>query len=208
MDNEMKRFFCNHPDSPLYTDSRSSVHKETYRLDKAKEQASLPPAKVETIIAHVNDFLKAIGADTVELPIIHQPMRIDYEQIKDDYALKDKRDIVWMKFTADGYLGVVATSDDINFDIPLSSSDYNRGWWSYRNNQKYKWNWKHNTSGILVHQLGKEWDTSFVLVFPLGNIPAGYERWEVERAIGNYLIDKGIPIIDFYSHNNFDPDYQ
>jgi hypothetical protein len=49
--------------------------------------------------------------------------------------------------------------------------------------------------------LGKAWDTSFVLLFPLANIPAEFERGDLERAIGNYLIDNNVPIIDFYSHN-------
>ncbi|MDV4151424.1 hypothetical protein R0131_11280 [Clostridium sp. AL.422] len=29
------------------------------------------------------------------------------------------------------------------------------------------------------------------------------KRKEIETAVGNYLIDKGVPIIDYYSHNNF-----
>ena len=35
-----------------------------------------------------------------------------------EFELDDKGDLVWMKFTKDGYLGVVAVSDDVNFDIP------------------------------------------------------------------------------------------
>lgn len=60
--------------------------------------------------------------------------------------------------------------------------------------------WKYNSSGILVHQLNKEWDDSFVLVFPLVDIPSCY-KGDIERAIGNYLIDNEVPIIDFFSHN-------
>lgn len=66
---------------------------------------------------------------------------------------------------------------------------------------QYQFVWIHNSSGILVHQLGKEWDESFVLVFPLANIPCGYNRYDIERAIGNMLIAEGVPVIDFYSHN-------
>ncbi|WP_369813894.1 hypothetical protein, partial [Halolactibacillus sp. JCM 19043] len=61
--------------------------------------------------------------------------------------------------------------------------------------------WKYNTSGIIVHHLGKCWDESFVLLFPLKNIPGNLSRSDVERGIGNYLIDKGVPILDFYFHN-------
>lgn len=186
--NEMSKFFEIYPGTQLYSDPRSSVrYGNTYRLDKAKEQVSHLPVDINIIVSHVNDFLKAIGINTIKSPIIRQPQKIDYKKIKEEYSLANERDIVWMKFTTDGYLGVVAVSNDINFDIPLNTSEYT--------------DQKRNTAGILIHQLGKEWDTSFVLVFPLANIPAGKERGDIERAIGNYLIDKGVPIIDFYSHN-------
>jgi len=90
-----------------------------------------------------------------------------------------------MKFTEDGFLGVVATSNDINFDIPLSQKEYNKN---------------HNTSGIIIHYLNKKWNESFVLVFPLKKIPEKLKRGDVERGIGNYLIKKGVPILDFFSH--------
>lgn len=31
-------------------------------------------------------------------------------------------------------------------------------------------------------------------------------RKEIETGIGNYLEDRGVPIIDYYSHNNFNVD--
>ena len=56
-----------------------------------------------------------------------------------------------MKFTTDGYLGVVAASDDINFDIPLSEANYND---TTDGKEKSSGNdWEHNTSGIIVHHL-------------------------------------------------------
>lgn len=105
------------------------------------------------------------------------------------------------KFTKDGYVGVVATSDDINFDVPNSSSDYDKKHKVYNTYLK-KWEdkWVYNSSGIIIHKLGKQWDESFVLIFPLKNIPQGYGRGDVERAVGNLLIEKGVPILDFYSH--------
>ena len=65
------------------------------------------------------------------------PEEIDYVGLKLEYQLEDERDIVWMKFTA----------------------DYDKEGKGRR--------WEYNTSGIIVHKLGKQWDTSFVLVFPL-----------------------------------------
>ncbi|MGC6173957.1 hypothetical protein [Lacrimispora sp. 38-1] len=96
-----------------------------------------------------------------------------------------------MKFTTDGYLGVVAASDDINFGIPNNSLEYNE--------KKPNNKWKYNTSGIIIHRLGKVWDENFVLVFPLPNIGDG-ERSDIECGVGNYLISKGVPILNYYSH--------
>ena len=43
-------------------------------------------------------------------------------------------------------------------------------------------------------------DESFVLIFPIKSIPKGMTRHGVEKRVGNHLIDKGIPILDYYSH--------
>ena len=203
---KMQRFFQRFPSTPpigVKGDYRCSVHfGNTYRLDEAREQASFSPVDVNVITTYVNDFFRSIGMNTVAAPVISNPLQIDYEKIKRDYVLDELGDIVWMKFTKDRYLGVVATSNDINFDIPNNTAEYDKKEWKYNSFLKQKeLVWKHTSSGILVHQLGKVWDTSFVLVFPLSNIPNGYTRGNIERAIGNYLIDKKVPIIDFYSHN-------
>ena len=87
-------------------------------------------------------------------------------------------DIIWLKFTTKGHLGVVAKSCDINYDYNLSS-------------------------GILVEQVSEQWDDSFVIIFPLTNeVLKSYSTGDIELGVGNYLISKGIPIIDYYSHNN------
>lgn len=33
------------------------------------------------------------------------------------------------------------------------------------------------------------------------NPPEGLQRGDIERGVGNYLISKNVPILDFYSHN-------
>lgn len=63
-----------------------------------------------------------------------------------------------------------------------------------------KEDWVHNSAGIIIHKLGKEWDESFVLIFPLKGIPNDYTRSDVETAIGNMLIEENVPILNFYSH--------
>lgn len=174
------------------TKEQSSVHYEDeFRMIEAKKQASMQKVKVEIIIEHTNFLL---GQLDIKVPCqaIYDPAKIDYEKIKQDNNLEDRKDIVWMKFTKDGYLGVVAASDDINFNIPKSKENYNE------KNSKNKW--EYNTSGILIHSLEKEWDESFVLIFPLSNIPEELSRSDIECAIGDYLINQNVPILDYYSH--------
>ena len=105
-----------------------------------------------------------------------------YNIIKDKFQLDCANDIIWLKFTKDGYLGVVADSFDINYN-------YN------------------NTSGKLLKKLNpeKEWDDSFVIIIPITPEIKNnkYTRKQIETAIGEFLIDNDVPIIDYYSHNNF-----
>jgi hypothetical protein len=122
-----------------------------------------------------------------------------YKDMKKNYGLASIADIVWMKFTKEGHLGVVAVSNDINFQMPKSKGDYHK-----KNNNK----WEFNTSGIIIHYLyekanyddKKKWDESFVLVFPLQNIPPCLNRRDIECGIGNYLIANEVPILDYFSH--------
>lgn len=180
MNESIMTFLNLYPGTPKYDknnpDYRCSVKCSDFRLNKAKEQSALKPINIIDIIIYVNELFDALGMKQINNPIVQDPLFVDYEMIKQENKLKSRKDIVWMKFTIDGYLGVVATSDDINFNT-------------------------NNTAGTLVHQLNKKWDESFVLLFPLINIPTKYVRGDIERAIGNYLIEKNVPIIDFYSHN-------
>lgn len=59
-----------------------------------------------------------------------------------------------------------------------------------------------NCSGKLVKSINEEWDSTFVLIFPLTKeLLVKYNKDSIERAVGNYLIDNGVPIIDYFSHN-------
>ncbi|HIG0361779.1 hypothetical protein A0J52_06865 [Clostridium sporogenes] len=168
--------------------ARSSVrYGNRTRFFRAEEQARLKIIEIPKIIDYTNEFLGLLGMDSVITPKRERESLGNnlYKEIKKNNNLEDERDIVWMKFTEDGFLGVVATSNDINFDIPLSEKEYDK---------------KHNTSGIIIHYLEKKWDESFVLIFPLQEIPEKLKRGDVERGIGNYLIKKGVPILDFFSH--------
>lgn len=102
-----------------------------------------------------------------------------YDIIANKFQLRWPSDVVWLRFTTKGHLGVVAKSLDINYDYDTSA-------------------------GKLVESVHQKWDESFVLIFPLtreilGNLRSG----DIELGIGQYLIkNKRVPIIDYYSHNN------
>ena len=109
-----------------------------------------------------------------------------YDEIKEQFELNYANDVIWLKYTDDGYLGVVADSFDINFR-------YN------------------NSSGKLIRVMdeSKKWNESFVIVFPMTkdlsvDISRKISRKMIETAIRNYLLKaKKVPIIDCFSHNNF-----
>lgn len=182
------------------TGKNSSVRKnpqDSYRVAKAREQAKLVPIPVDDIVGYVNEFLEVLGMEKVENPRFEIPEGLSGDELEEylDEKLyapmcekhKTCEDLVWMKFTTDGFLGVVAVSNDINFDIPKDGETHLC---------------KRTTSGIIIHSLGKVWDRSFVLAFPLVRIPEGLKRGNIECGIGNYLIDNGVPILDFYSHRH------
>ena len=190
-------FFTKNPDAYYFNANGEircqSVHgKSRNRFEKARLESEKSVVSIEEIINHVNDFFSIIGITKVENPKM-SPDDIDYEEIKDMYCLEDEKELIWMKFTDDGYLAVVAQSNDINFDIPDCEEDYDK--------KRENGEWLHTTSGILIHKLHKRWDTSFVLVFPLHRERCTYDRHDIETAVGNFLIANGIPILDYYSHN-------
>lgn len=166
------------------------------RFEKAKEQADLKPLELCDVIEHVNDCLSELDIAVVEDPVVIlndsstndklEMEKSEYDKIPSYSKLKDEKDIVWIKFTKGRHLGVVATSNDINFNFPKSKCDYVKK--------------EYLTSGIIVHRLGEEWDMSFILVFPLIGLSKTKKRKCVEYKIGNYLIDKKVPILDYYSH--------
>jgi len=150
-----------------------------------------------------SDFLKSIRLGGINHPIINRAIIVNdcdwdkpiyddeknrytywdskYDIIKNVFNLKYPSDVVWMKFTEDGYLGVVADSFDINF--------------------RYE-----NSSGTLIRVNDKEkkWNESCVVIFPITEDLLMYKtRKEIETGVGNYLESKGVPVIDYFSHNNF-----
>lgn len=206
MINDVQKYFWEDPDASYYKDGRKcwqSVHGNSYfRYNKAKEEISKKLVPIKTIVKYVNELLEAVGIKEVKNPIMN-PSDVNYTSLKKDFELDDEKDIVWIKITEDGYVGVVAVSNDINFDFPQNALVYDNKVLEYNvYTKKNKLVWQYNSSGILIHRLNKKWDKSQVLVFPLRRLKesCGYRRHDIEMAIGNYLIEQDVPIIDYYSH--------
>ena len=177
----------------------NTVHNgSTTRFRRAEEQAKILPVDVDEITEVIYKEFSEFIAKPIKYKITESQIEtngvvtIDYKCLKDKYRLADERDIVWMKFTIDNYLGVVADSNDINFDIPNDRNMYDE--------KRENGLWKYNSSGILIHYLGKEWDSSFVLICPIIKFPEEKNRHFIEKSIGDFLIEKNIPILDYYSH--------
>ena len=205
-------YFAENPNTPH---NRETEKNEEIRKMKAREQAALPPFSLCQVLAYVNEFLteleglngkkqelsqcdsilldgnkqviidKGIIAKDCEwtVPVWddnigkYSVWESKYSFIQKKFGLKHTKNILWLKFTDSGHLGVVAKGMDINFAYS-------------------------NTSGMLVDEVGMKWDDSFVLIFPLTELLLNERNTGlIERAVGNYLISKGVPIIDFYSHN-------
>lgn len=185
------------------------------RFLEAKEQFRMQPADRQDIIRWTNEFIeefRKMFLRECEVKAVENEIRINEVSVmdflrsfnkctKEKYGLTNVEDIVWMKFASTGHLGVVACSNDVNFDFPTDQESYDERCGS---------RWKYNTSGIILHYVschggeGLEWDQSSFLVFPLQGLKSGREgkrqRRQLETGIGNYLIHKGVPILDHYSH--------
>lgn len=119
--------------------------------------------------------------------------KIDYNEIKKVFNLEEEISaanytyipIVWLKFTTDDYLGVVASSNDFNFSPNLNS-------------------------GKIIESVNKKWNTSKLVIIPLTpimlknaeckNSKNCVKRNLIEKEIGEYLIKQGIPMLDKRSH--------
>ena len=68
-----------------------------------------------------------------------------YDVISSVFHTKEPKNIIWLKFTQKGHVGVVAKSFDINFDSKTDDG-------------------KPISSDVLVKESGELWDKSFVLI--------------------------------------------
>lgn len=185
-----------------------SVHGKSYtRVRKGEEQLKQIAPSPQKVKCLITDFLEKARVmkknvkveyrikEDYDIPNTTENRNrfvdINYQNIKEKNQLNDSRDIVWIKFTKSGYAGIVAVSSDINFDIPESIKEYDQ--------KREDGKWLRNSSGIIIHKLKQEWDESFVLIFPLQDM-GKYQRHDIEKAVGNYLIEQKVPLLDYYSH--------
>lgn len=199
---------------------------DTVRNDKASKQAKLPPESISRVYSLVNEILEMIREETLGdqyekvvccksidlgrgvravridngllvtgnnwIPSVYGQSRHDhkYDVIAKEFGLANYWDVVWIKFTSKGHIRVVGKGSDIGII----------------NNSKGEL----VSSVFLTKEVGQKLDDSFVMIFPLApdilNLPliknCVDRNGMIELAIGNYLISKGVPIIDYYSHNN------
>lgn len=222
----IEMFFAENPETPPKTTEFTTYEDRKYhwnkRINKAHEQSQIEPVQYMQVLEYVNEFLtcleeknggagkrkqidtelysdKELYLDNKKQTIINKGILAKeckwivpvwdaimkkyskwepkYCVIKNKFGLSHTKNIIWLKFTRKGYLGVVAKGMDINFSYD-------------------------NSAGKLVKEVKDDWDESFVLIFPLTDLILDKRKTgEIERAIGEYLISKGVPIIDFYSHN-------
>lgn len=175
------------------------------RLKVAREQRELLPTSHSKVINHVNNFLDSLDKQVyktgnapvkpignIELDgfkckikkhciIIDDVSKLNmyrsYLHIRKDYNLIESRNLLWIKFTESGHVGAICAGKEINFSTT-------------------------STAGKLISCVGEKWNNDLVIVVPVSDDwIREYERNFIESGLGNYLISKGVAIIDYYSHN-------
>lgn len=199
------------------TFSRTNVRTNNpFRLHQAQLQASLNPVAIDKIIKYTHKFLGKLNLipkkystpifTTITLDKTANLTDASYQQLSKHFKFpltvpntspfkssskKHPVDYLLFKFTDAGFLAGVAADTPINFSLPTKTSDY-----TLKVNQK----WQYDATSILVHQLGQNWNTSFILIFPIPKLPANLTIKDIQAGVGNYLIQKDIPILDYYGH--------
>lgn len=172
----MERYFETPVDCPVYDrenpDYRCSIlyDKTDYRKKKAESESKKNKHVVDDVTKYGMEFFEKMGIESV----------VCIKQEDGDLEKATTNNLV-LKFTNDGYLGVIATGsiptlNSIDFDDTSSSSQ-------------------------LIFHVKKKWDKNASRIFTLPNISKD-ESILLKKGLGNYLIEeKGVAIIDHYSHN-------
>ena len=153
------------------------------RQNKAKEQYKCSIIDKNTVCKIVKEALDEKNIKGKILKI--NPQESDYKKVTEDSS-----HIIFIQFTASGHIAVVGAGRDISF-----SKNESRGTWK-----------------IISAIEGAEWDDKEVIVIPIQNIK-NYRikkgenilsyRNGVEQYLGDYLLSKEIPILNYFQHKNY-----
>lgn len=153
------------------------------RQNKAKEQYKCSITDKNTVCKIVEEALdeKNIKGEILEI----NPKELDYKKVTDGSS-----HIIFIQFTTSGHIAVVGAGRDISF-----SKNKSYGTWR-----------------IISAIDGVEWDDKYVIVIPIQNIK-NYRikkdenilsyRNGVEHYLGDYLLSKKIPILNYFQHKNY-----
>lgn len=165
------------------------VIKAQEKLDKIVPQKS----KVRKILSKC---LKEKGISGEVITINPLLEKIDYKKISETYGTNGEGHIIWVQFVISGHVAVVGAGKDIGFP-----KNENRGTWM-----------------ILSKLSNVEWDRTEVVIIPIRELDMNSYglkyihkhgnnilkcRNGVEHCIGEYLIEKGVPILNYYQHRNY-----
>ena len=170
------------------------------RVEEGKSEFNKPIIEKSEILEILSNCLKEKGISGEILFINLTSEKIDYEQISKDHGTNGTGHIIWLQFSNSGHVAVVGAGKDIGF-----SRNENKGTWSILSKIPHvEWN-KEEVIIIPVRGLDKD---SYGLknVHKHGNNILRC-RNGVEHCIGEYLINKGVPILNYYQHWNYSKEF-
>lgn len=150
----------------------------------------------EDVLNIIDECLRKKGIDGEAILVNIKQQPINYEEIKNKYNTKAKEHIIFIQFVKTGHIAVVGAGMDIGF---LRNENYGT-WRVIRELPRIEWD---DEEVIIVPVKGL--DTKSVGIKNVDNIL--HCRNGVEQCIGEYLIEKNIPILNYYQHWNYSESY-
>ena len=117
----------------------------------------------------------------------HRYTKVDrkYRKIEEKFELDSFTDIVWVVFTENGFVKVVGKGADL-FQTTKTND---QGEIALRTAEK------------LVRFVHDKSNLTCAIIIPVNRKKLKFSTEKVELGLGNYLISKGVAIIDYFSHN-------
>lgn len=164
------------------------------RIKQAREEIVKKSVEPEAVAALISQCLKKNKIDG-DVLLIPGNQKLDYEALMNDHRTNSAFHIVWVLFASTGHVAVVGAGKDIKFPAKGKSG----------------------TCQILNSVIAGEekWKKSQMIIIPVRGLNTksnGFKyvtnilhcRNGVEHCIGEYLIDNKVPILNKYSHRNYD----